>query len=472
MDVWGNGHAIADGDMTPDTVDHTDFGSVVINGGVVTRAFSISNTGTGALDLTGTPLVTITGQTDFAVVLDPVTPVPMRDSTTFQVRFAPTAVGLQSATLVIANDDADENPYEFAIRGTGVFLTSDLVLTKTVNPGVASPGQTITYTLEFDNAGVGTAANVLITDSVPISRFSAFGIVGSSGAAITATGSISYVWQVEELSVGEWGVITMTGVLSDPLAAGAFDNAAVITTTTSVTFGVTVTDVGSLADTATVTVSVDADDDPPVADDDAFGVSEDSSDNALDVLDGDTDLDSDALTIFAVGTSNKVGTLVHSDTVITYTPATDFFGTETFTYTVGDGSGGYDTASVVVTVNNVNDAPVAVNDAYTTTQGVPLTVPAPGVLGNDDDVDDDSLAAVLDSGPTNGALTPDVDGSMIYTPAPGFSGTDTFTYHSHDGIVGSNVATVEIVVEESGTYTVFLPLVQRSRGATMRDLKR
>jgi hypothetical protein len=122
MDVRGNGVSIADGDATPGLADHTDFGSADVSGGTVNRTFTIANTGTAALDLTGTPLVAVSGThaADFTVTAQPAASVAASGSTTFTVRFDPSAAGQRSATVSIANDDANENPYNFAIQGTGV----------------------------------------------------------------------------------------------------------------------------------------------------------------------------------------------------------------------------------------------------------------------------------------------------------------------------------------------------------------
>ena len=93
-----------------------------------------------------------------------------------------------------------------------------------------------------------------------------------------------------------------------------------------------------------------------------------------------------------------------------------------------------------------NTAPVAVADAYETDAGTPLSVSAPGVLGNDTDADNDTLTAVKASDPEHGTLTLNADGSFIYTPAAGYSGPDSFTYTANDGTDGSNTATVTITV--------------------------
>lgn len=133
-------------------------------------------------------------------------------------------------------------------------------------------------------------------------------------------------------------------------------------------------------------------------------------------------------------------------TTITYTPDPDFFGVDCFFYDISDGSL-TDTATVCVTVTAVNDAPSANDDAATTEEDTAVVVP---VLDNDSDVDGDPLAAVLVTGPSNGFLTLNPDGSFIYTPAVGFSGTDSFTYQSSDG-VASDTATVTITVRDAGS---------------------
>ena len=85
-------------------------------------AFTIENSGAAALTLSGTPKVAVSGThaADFTVTTQPTSPVAATTgSTTFQVTFDPSASGLRSATLSIANDDADENPFDFSIAGTG-----------------------------------------------------------------------------------------------------------------------------------------------------------------------------------------------------------------------------------------------------------------------------------------------------------------------------------------------------------------
>ncbi|MES2657638.1 MAG: Ig-like domain-containing protein [Verrucomicrobiota bacterium] len=93
-----------------------------------------------------------------------------------------------------------------------------------------------------------------------------------------------------------------------------------------------------------------------------------------------------------------------------------------------------------------NTAPVANPETYAVQQDTPLTVPAKGVLTNDADAHADPLIAVLDDGPAHGLLALNGSGGFTYTPAAGYSGTDSFTYHASDGSLDSNEVTVTITI--------------------------
>ena len=126
MDVQGNGMSIADGDNTPSTSDHTDFGDIT-SGGALSRTFTIENTGAANLILDGAPLVAVSGThaSDFTVSALPTSPVTSGGgTTTFVVDFSPSGTGTRTATLTIENDDCDEDPYVFDIQGTGVAATA------------------------------------------------------------------------------------------------------------------------------------------------------------------------------------------------------------------------------------------------------------------------------------------------------------------------------------------------------------
>jgi len=98
-----------------------------------------------------------------------------------------------------------------------------------------------------------------------------------------------------------------------------------------------------------------------------------------------------------------------------------------------------------------NTAPVANDDSYSINSGKTLTVNPPGVLSNDTDAENDSLSVVLDNTVAHGTLVLNADASFTYTPANGFTGTDTFTYRANDGTQDSAVATVTITVNSAGS---------------------
>jgi len=106
-------------------------------------------------------------------------------------------------------------------------------------------------------------------------------------------------------------------------------------------------------------------------------------------------------------------------------------------------------------VDIANAAPVADDDSYSTNEDTALSVAAPGVLDGDTDANNDALTAVLDSGPSNGTLTLNSDGSFNYTPNAGYCGTDSFTYYANDGQADSNVATVTLSV----VCVIYLPVI-------------
>ncbi|MBP6793737.1 MAG: choice-of-anchor D domain-containing protein, partial [Saprospiraceae bacterium] len=121
INILGNAISIADNDPSPSAGDHTDFGSVNINAGTVVRTFTIQNTGLANLTLSGNPIVSISGThaADFTLTTLPMSPVSPSGSTNFQITFNPSATGTRSATVNIANNDADEDSYNFNIQGTG-----------------------------------------------------------------------------------------------------------------------------------------------------------------------------------------------------------------------------------------------------------------------------------------------------------------------------------------------------------------
>jgi cyclophilin family peptidyl-prolyl cis-trans isomerase len=241
--------------------------------------------------------------------------------------------------------------------------------------------------------------------------------------AIDATGKLTYTPKPNSA-----GIATVTVSLKD---SGGTANGGV-ETSASQTFTITIT--GS--------------NEPPVAVADTKTTTEGTA-TTINVLANDSDPDGDTLTVnttLITPPTAAMGTaVVNADKTITFTPAQDFSGTATFTYQLEDGEGGITPGTVTVTVTNVNDAPVAVDDVKTVVEDTASTTI--NLLENDTDADDDDLTVTTNTEPTHGTLSdPDSQGVVTYTPDDDFVGTDTFTYTISDGNNGSDTATVTITV--------------------------
>ncbi len=196
---------------------------------------------------------------------------------------------------------------------------------------------------------------------------------------------------------------------------------------------------------------------PPVAVDDS-ATTDQNTPVTVNVLANDSDPDGNPLTVTSVTTpANGNATFTASD--VTYTPATDYYGTDTFDYTISDGQGGTASATVTVTVNPppppTNQPPVAVDDSATTAQDTPVTV---AVLDNDSDPDGDTLSVQSVGAPAHGSAG--TDGTTVtYTPSSGFSGSDSFAYTISDGRGGVATANVNVTVTPAVGPTMHVGLL-------------
>nr|MBX2856294.1 tandem-95 repeat protein [Paracoccaceae bacterium] len=189
---------------------------------------------------------------------------------------------------------------------------------------------------------------------------------------------------------------------------------------------------------------------PPVAGDDSASTSTDQA-VTVSVLDNDSDGNGDTLTITSVGPAGNGSAVANLDGTITYTPDTGFSGTDSFTYTVDDGNGGSDTANVLVVVE-APVAPMPADDTASTDTDSPVLI---DVLANDGDP---NLTITDVADPGNGMVVLQ-NGEILYTPADGFTGTDSFDYtvENSDGL--TSTASVTVTVNEPApepTITLFL----------------
>jgi VCBS repeat-containing protein len=213
-------------------------------------------------------------------------------------------------------------------------------------------------------------------------------------------------------------------------------------------FTYTVSDGTTESDYTTVTILVRPLNHRPVAVDDVYQGNEDTTTSlvAPGVLLNDIDDDGDTLTVILVQPPLNGTLTLNADGSFDYLPNLNFHGVDTFSYRVTDGMATSNAATVTLNIANVEDAPVANPDMYSTQEDTPLNITAPGILANDVDVDHETLYATVGNSPVNGVLSLLSDGSFSYTPNSGFNGVDTFTYTVSDGTLQSNATTVTITV--------------------------
>ncbi len=192
-----------------------------------------------------------------------------------------------------------------------------------------------------------------------------------------------------------------------------------------------------LCDTAIVVITVNPVNDPPFIPDTTVTTPEDTPTTVcIPITDPETTTqihlaflcdnpNSGSITAPSVNLASNPHTVC-----VTYTPNTNFNGTDSFCVIVCDNGNPIlcDTSIVTIVVTPVNDPPVANNDNYSTGEDTPLNVGAPGVQSNDSDPDGTTLTSTIVTGTSNGSVTLNPNGSFTYTPDANFNGTDTFVY--------------------------------------------
>ena len=151
------------------------------------------------------------------------------------------------------------------------------------------------------------------------------------------------------------------------------------------------------------------------------------------------DPDGDPLTYRIVVQPNH-GTLTGTAPDLTYTPNKDYFGTDSFVFTVRDNLVESPPAAVQINIGAINDIPTANSQEIKTEEDVPVSITLTG-----DDPDGDKLTFYVSEGPQNGTLSGDLP-NVVYTPKADFSGTDSFTFFVSDGVANSELATVNITI--------------------------
>jgi hypothetical protein len=195
--------------------------------------------------------------------------------------------------------------------------------------------------------------------------------------------------------------------------------------------------------------------DAPVANGQSLAALEDTP---LGITLTGSDLDSDALTYLIV-TQPAHGQLNGTPPSLTYTPATDFHGVDSFTFKASDGRADSATVSINITIVEHNDAPIATGQTITVDEDSPVAIELEGT-----DAEGNALTFTLLSTPQQGTLTGEAP-SLSYTPGANFAGADSFTFKVNDGITDSAAASVTINV----TAIQDIPIAEAQSLTTVED---
>ena len=354
-------------------------------------------------------------------------------------------------TLNISDVDGDALTLQNVVSQNGtVSINPDNTLSYTPNSWVTGP-DTITYEVndgELTDSWVVTV-NIWNVNDAPVATFDSF----TTNEDTTFSGQLTATdidWDI----LNYWIKSTATNGTVSVNSDGTFTYVPNTNFNGTDTFEYEVSD-GELTDTQVVTVTVDGVNDAPVAIDSSANVLENSSNNTITL--NISDVDGDALTLQNVVSQN--GTVsINPDNTLSYTPNSWVTGPDTITYEVNDGEL---TDSWVVTVNiwNVNDAPVATFDSFTTNEDTTFS----GQL-TATDIDWDILNYWIKSTATNGTVSVNSDGTFTYVPNTNFNGTDTFEYEVSDGeLTDTQVVTVTVEAINDA------PIVKNTSVTTVED---
>jgi len=184
--------------------------------------------------------------------------------------------------------------------------------------------------------------------------------------------------------------------------------------------------------------------DAPIAKDDKVSLDEDHN-ITIDVLANDSDVDEGDRLEIIKAYKPQHGTASIKNNSILYKPEADYNGKDTFNYKIKDKDGATAVASVYISINSVNDAPVAKDDKATTTINTPLTI---NVLNNDSDIDDHDILTVSDVSKSDDAEVSIKDNKIVFIPKKDYTGAQTLTYTIKDQHGASAKASIKITVRD------------------------
>ncbi len=396
-------------------------------------------------------------------------PIALSDS--YSIRKNATLT-VNTASGVLANDtDADANAL------TASLVTSPAHGTVTLNangsftyaPAASYTGSdTFGYRANDGTTNSATAiVTIAITNTSPIARVNSYTTTKNTPLNVAvALGVLADDTDADGDSLTATIVASPTHGTISLNANGSLLYTPTVGYSGSDSFGYRASD-GSATSNATVTITVM--NTAPTAQADAYIIAKNTTLSVAansGLLVNDADANGDSLTAVLV-TSPTHGILtLNADGSFLYTPAANYTGSDTFTYRASDGSA---TANAAVAITVLNTTPVAQGDSYVTTMNNALTAAAPGVLANDTDANGDSLTASVVNSPSHGSVTLNANGSFLYTPVAGFTGTDTFSYRASDGSAFSATALVAITVS-AAPHTNSPPISQPDAYVTVRNV--
>ena len=421
-------YTISDGALTAVatlTVNITAPGAVVVVANNTTLAATEDTNATVNL----TPLTTVTGSTVTPVFT--ITTQPARGTVT---------ISGTTATLVPAAND-------FTVSGaplTFVYIATvgTAFDTGTVTVNIAAINDAPIFTAD---PATSTPRNTAVT--IPVAPL----LANDRPGPANETGTVTLAATPAPTATN--GTVTVTGGNFVFTPTNNFTGTAVISYTISD---------GALTSPATLTVNITAPATVVVANDSTLNFVEDGPAQTLALLPLTTVTNSTATPVFTIVTQPARGTLTLSGTSVTYLPAPDDFTTTSLTFvyraTVGSVS---DTGTISVNISSVNDGPVVVADTVTAPRDIVTTFAPQVFLANDrpgpanEASQTLTVTAVSAISATVGTVAL-VNGQIVYTPEPGFMGTDRFQYTVSDGsLSATGVVTVNVVGGSTLTGMIF-----------------
>jgi M6 family metalloprotease-like protein len=455
IQVFENTNELASGIST------VDFGTVLV-GTSAQRTFTITNSGEGVLSLgslsaTGDWSVNTSGT---QLILNP------GASTTFSASFAPSTSGARLGGLIINSDDPDESAFTIATTGFGKLSQSitfaavsdqqcgtPLAVTGLAS---ASSGLPVLYEITAGSAFAEISDGLMTftgTGDVTLRASQAGNSIYEPASSVSRTFAVNKGTQVISFTSSPPATISYRGsvslaAVSDrglmPVVFSVFSGPGIITANT-LTFtapGNVVIMASQSGDEcfhpASVQATITATNSAPVVVNAAASGDEDQT--ITGTLSG-TDADLDALSFSRISEAAHGVVTVQSNGAFSYVPNTNYNGPDSFTYKANDGSLDSNVATVIITVNAVNDAPETFFVWEEILEDTTLNGTLPGA-----DVENDPLTFSLVADAEHGTVTVNANGSYSYVPDLNFYGLDSFTYKTNDGQLDSGVSVMNVIV--------------------------